>query len=334
MIIYFIIIKNMKKEQCLLIFKDIDKKVFFFCKKKRTWYNIEACERKLYMVKKGLKDIIGILIGNTIYALAVILFIVPNHLITGGSTGLAIAAGHVFEIPMTLFVSVFNIGMFILGYIVLGKTFALTTLISTFYYPIILGIFENTIGYTQMTSDPLLAALFAGVMIGSAIGIVIKCHASTGGMDIPPLVLNKKFAIPVSVSMYVFDFMILLLQVFYTDQEMVLYGIVLVAVYTIVLDKVLVIGKAQTEVMIVSKEYEKINEAIIHELDRGTTMLKSITGYMKNEYPVVLTVVSNRELPQLNDLVLSIDERAFMIISKVNEVKGRGFTFKKEYIES
>lgn len=286
------------------------------------------------VLRKNIKNIIGILIGNTIYALAVLLFIVPNGLITGGSTGLAIAANHVFGIPITIFVSLFNIFMFILGYIVLGKVFALTTLISTFYFPFILGIFERTIGYIQMTTDPLLAALLGGVMIGSAIGIVIKCNASTGGMDIPPLVLNKKFAIPVSVSMYAFDFIILLLQVVYTDKEMVLYGIVLVATYTIVLDKALMIGKAQTEVMIVSKEYEKINEAIIQELDRGSTMLKSISGYMKNEYPVVMTVISHRELPRLNDLVLSIDEHAFMVVSKVNEVRGRGFTFKKEYIQS
>lgn len=286
------------------------------------------------MNKKLVKNILGVLLGNTIYALAVILFIVPSGLITGGSTGLAIGANHAFGISITLFVTVFNWLMFFVGFIFLGKTFAFTTLISTFYYPFILSIFEKMIGYTQMTSDPLLAALFGGVMIGVAIGIVIKCNASTGGMDIPPLVLNKKFAIPVSVSMYTFDFLILLLQVFFTEREMVLYGIVLVATYTLVLDKVLVIGKAQTEVMIVSKEYEKINDAIINELDRGTTMLKSISGYMKNEYPVVMTVVSNRELPKLNELVLNIDEHAFMIVSKVNEVRGRGFTFKKEYIES
>lgn len=286
------------------------------------------------MSYKTVKNIIGILLGNTLYALAVLLFIVPNGLITGGSTGLAIAAHHVFGVPITTFVSIFNIGMFGIGFWILGKTFALTTLISTFYFPFILGVFEKTIGYTQMTTDPLLAALLGGVLIGSAIGIVIKCNASTGGMDIPPLVINKKIGIPVSISMYAFDFFILLMQVFYTDKEMVLYGIVLVATYTIVLDKVLVVGKAQTEVMIVSKEYARINEAIIHELDRGTTMLKSISGYMKNEYPVVMTVVSNRELPKLNDLVLSIDEHAFMVVSKVNEVRGRGFTFKKEYIES
>ena len=153
-------------------------------------------------------------------------------------------------------------------------------------------------------------------------------------MDIPPLVINKKIGLPVSVSMYAFDFLILLMQVFYTDREMVLYGIVLVATYTIILDKVLVVGKAQTEVMIVSAKYVEINNAIIQELDRGTTMLKSISGYMKNEYPVIMSVVSNRELPKLNELVLSIDEHAFMVVSKVNEVRGRGFTFKKEYIQS
>lgn len=286
------------------------------------------------MNRKLMNNVIGIFIGNTIYALAILLFIVPNGLITGGSTGLAIAANHAFGIPITTFVSIFNVVMFILGYFILGKTFALTTLISTFYFPFILGIFEKTIGYIEMTTDPLLSALLGGVMIGSAIGIVIKCNASTGGMDIPPLVFNKKFGIPVSVSMYIFDFLILLMQVFYTDKEMVLYGIVLVATYTIILDKVLVVGKAQTEVMIVSKEYQKINDAIIHELDRGSTMLKSVSGYMKNEYPVVMTVVSNRELPKLNELVLDIDDHAFMIVSKVNEVRGRGFTFKKEYIKS
>lgn len=281
---------------------------------------------------KNLKNLFGIILGNTIYALAVLLFVVPNGLITGGSTGLGIAANHAFGIPMTMFISVFNISMFILGYIILGRAFALTTLISTFYYPFILGILESTIGYTVMTSDPLLSALFGGVMIGCAIGIVIKCNGSTGGMDIPPLVLNKKFHFPVSVTMYLFDVLILLMQVFYTDKEMVLYGIVLVATYTLVLDKVLVFGDAQTQVMIVSKEYERINDVIHQRLDRGSTLLKSITGYKKNDYPTVMSVVSNRELPLLNELVLEIDPDAFMVISKVNEVKGKGFTNQKEYL--
>ena len=282
---------------------------------------------------KTIFNIVAILIGNAIYALAVVLFIVPNNLITGGTTGLSLLLYNQFGIPMSGFIFIFNGVMFLIGLFVLGKKFALSTLISTFFYPTAFAFFEKTIGYGGMTSDNLLAVLCAGIMIGVAIGIVIKCGASTGGMDIPPLVINKKVGIPVSVSMYFFDFLILLSQMLFTNKEMVLYGILLVMTYTLVLDNVLVMGKSQTQVKIVSKEYEKINTMISTEIDRGTTLLQAETGYMKNEYPVVLTVISNRELPSLNSKVLEIDPNAFMIVSKVNEVHGKGFTFKKEYIE-
>ena len=282
---------------------------------------------------KTIFNIVAILIGNAIYALAVVLFIVPNNLITGGTTGLSLLLYNQFGIPMSGFIFVFNGVMFLVGLFVLGKKFALSTLISTFFYPTAFAFFEKTIGYGGMTSDNLLAVLCAGIMIGVAIGIVIKCGASTGGMDIPPLVINKKVGIPVSVSMYFFDFLILLSQMLFTNKEMVLYGILLVMTYTLVLDNVLVMGKSQTQVKIVSKEYEKINTMISTEIDRGTTLLQAETGYMKNEYPVVLTVISNRELPSLNSKVLEIDPNAFMIVNKVNEVHGKGFTFKKEYIE-
>lgn len=283
---------------------------------------------------KTIFNIVAILIGNAIYALAVVLFIVPNNLITGGTTGLSLLLYNQFGIPMSGFIFIFNGVMFLIGLFVLGKKFALSTLISTFFYPTAFAFFEKTIGYGGMTSDNLLAVLCAGIMIGVAIGIVIKCGASTGGMDIPPLVINKKVGIPVSVSMYFFDFLILLSQMLFTNKEMVLYGILLVMTYTLVLDNVLVMGKSQTQVKIVSKEYEKINTMISTEIDRGTTLLQAETGYMKNEYPVVLTVISNRELSALNSKVLEIDPNAFMIVSKVNEVHGKGFTFKKEYIEN
>ncbi|WP_300276682.1 YitT family protein [Peptacetobacter sp.] len=283
---------------------------------------------------KLLFNIIAILIGNAIYALAVVLFIVPNNLITGGTTGLSLLFYHQFNIPISAFIYVFNAVMFFIGLFILGKKFALSTLISTFFYPTAFAFFEKTIGYGGMTDDTLLAVLCAGIMIGVAIGIVIKCGASTGGMDIPPLVINKKVGIPVSVSMYFFDFLILLSQMIFTNKEMVLYGILLVLTYTLVLDNILMLGKSQTQVKIVSKEYEKINNMISSEIDRGTTLFHAETGYMKNEYPVVLTVVSNRELPLLNKKVLEIDPDAFMIISKVNEVHGKGFTFKKEYVKT
>ena len=174
---------------------------------------------------KDIKNIIGILIGNTIYALGVTMFILPNNLITGGTTGMAIFLNSTLNIPITVFVSIFNVTMFLLGWKILGKKFALTTLISSFYYPFILGILENIFKNEVMSTDTLLCVILAGLMIGLAIGIVIRCGASTGGMDIPPLILNKKLGIPISISMYGFDFLILLSQMIIRDREMVFYGI-------------------------------------------------------------------------------------------------------------
>jgi len=282
---------------------------------------------------KDIKVIIGILVGNTLYALAVAMFILPNDLITGGTTGIALFLNTTLNIPVTLFVSIFNICMFLLGWKILGKKFALTTLISSFYYPFILGILENIFKNEIMSNDTLLCVIFAGIMIGVAIGLVIRCGASTGGMDIPPLILNKKLGIPISISMYSFDFFILLGQMLIRKREMVFYGILLVLIYTIVLDKVLVIGKSQIQVKIISSKFEQINNMIINKLDRGSTLIHGETGFMHNKYPIVLTVVNNRELTLLNNYVYQIDSDAFMIINKVNEVRGKGFSSEKKYIQ-
>lgn len=282
-------------------------------------------------MKEEMKNLLYILAGNTIYALAVTLFILPDGLITGGTTGLALFFYHQFGLPIQVFVSAFNVTMFVLGAIVLGKKFALTTIVSTFYYPFILSVFQNMPMIGKMTDDKILAVLFAGLMIGGGIGIVLRAGASTGGMDIPPLVLNKKFGISVSGSMNVMDTGILLLQMVFSDRESVLYGILLVLTYTTVLNKVLQMGQAKMQVKIVSVHYEEINHAIATQLDRGVTLLKSVTGYLKQDGYVVMSVVSHRELVQLNRLIQEIDPHAFIVVNQVNEVRGRGFTMKKKY---
>ena len=285
-------------------------------------------------LRKRIFDIIMILFGNTTYALGIVMFVLPANLITGGTTGLALSMEHFFGVPISIFVFCFNLAMFILGALVLGKAFALTTLISTFYYPVILGVLQNIPTLSNFTDDPMLATVCGGLMIGFSIGLVIRAGASTGGMDIPPLVLNKKMGLPVSVMLYAFDFTILISQMLFSNREQILYGILLVLIYTIVLDKMLMFGTAQTQVKIMSKEYQKINEAISAKLDRGTTLMHTTTGYMHREYPMVLTVVSNRELNALNKLVMDIDPDAFMVINRVNEVKGHGFSLQKKYREA
>ena len=279
----------------------------------------------------NMKKIITVLAGNTLYALAVSLFILPNGLITGGTTGLALVAQYKLGIPVATFVGVFNVVMFVAGAAVLGKAFAFTTIISTFYYPFILGVFEGLFGSSPLTGDTMLATVFAGLLIGAGIGMVIRAGASTGGMDIPPLILNKKFRLPVSMTMSVFDCLILLTQMVFAGKEKILYGILLVLLYTMVLDKVLMIGQNQMQVKIISEQCEIISEAIQNRMDRGTTLLLIEGGHLRKASYAVLTVVSGRELSKLNELVMGLDSNAFMIINQVSEVRGRGFTLHKEY---
>lgn len=279
----------------------------------------------------NLKKVATILIGNTLYALAVVLFIMPNNLITGGTTGLALVFQHQFEIPISVFVGAFNIMMFIAGAFVLGKTFALTTILSTFYYPFILGVFEKAFGQVVMTNDTMLSTVFAGLLIGGGIGMVIRSGASTGGMDIPPLILNKKLRLSVSMTMSVMDCLILVMQMLFSSKEQILYGILLVLLYTTVLDKVLMIGRNQMQIKVISEKSEFISEAIRTKLDRGTTLLHSEGGHTRKASYAVMTVVGSRELSKVNDVAMEIDPNAFLIISQVNEVRGRGFTLNKEY---
>lgn len=279
-----------------------------------------------------LKKIFFVILGNTIYALGIAAFVLPSGLITGGTTGLGLIANHYLNVPIELFAAGFNIIMFILAIVVLGKSFALTSLISTFYFPVILGLVQKIDFIENLTDDPMLCTIMAGIMIGIGIGMVIKAGASTGGMDIPPLIMNKKIGLPVSVGLYVFDFAILIGQMLFRDPEKSLYGILLVIIYTVLLDKVLLMGKSQMEVNIVSDKYKEINEVIHEKLDRGTTLYKIESGYLHKDEFSVMTVVSNREVPKLNKLVMEIDNKAFMVISRVNEVKGRGFTLHKHQL--
>ncbi|SHJ45433.1 Uncharacterized membrane-anchored protein YitT, contains DUF161 and DUF2179 domains [Anaerocolumna jejuensis DSM 15929] len=288
--------------------------------------------------RRFVLEILTVLFGNFLYAAGVVLFIIPSGLITGGTTGIALCIYHTTGLPVSYFVFGFNIIMFLLGFSILGKKFAFTTLISTFCYPIALELLRNAWGNYILTDDILLCTIFGGICIGTSIALIIRVGASTGGMDIPPLILYKFFRIPVSVSLYIADCGILALQAFLLkgmlqEGEKVLYGILLVLTYTIIIDKLLMLGTSKIQIKVVSSKSDQIKAAIISEIDRGVTLLHGMTGYLENETDILLSVISGRELAKVEKLVHDIDEEAFVIISRVSEVRGRGFSLGKKYIK-
>lgn len=287
-------------------------------------------ERKLNLKGQAL-SFICVIAGNIVYAAAVKFFLIPGGLVTGGSTGIALAVNHLSGISVSGFVLAFNVIMLAAGFFVLGSRFALTTIVSTFTYPLALEVLDRLFPGAFITDDVILCTLFSGLGIGVAVGVVIRAGASTGGMDVPPLILQKFCKVPVSVSLYVFDTCILLAQAFFTGAEKILYGIVLVMIYTMVIDKLMLLGTTQTEIKIISEKSEAIKEAIGARLDRGTTLLSARGGYLEHQMEMVFTVVSSREVPKVEQIVRGIDPECFMTVSRVSQVSGRGFSMGKEY---
>jgi len=280
---------------------------------------------------KKIVSVLMVLVGNVIYAFSVKLFLLPANLMSCGTTGIGLVMNHLFGIHLTAFIFVFNVAMLLLGWWFLGRNFAMTTVISSLFYPAALELLTRILGDVVITEDILLNLLFAGMGLGIALGIVMRAGASTGGMDIPPLILKRKLHIPVPVSLWAFDFCILLSQMMFHPLEDLLHGILLIIVISIALNKVMLLGTSKTEVKIVSSEADRIREAILSKVDRGVTMLQGWGGYLHQETEVILSVVSNHELPKIEILARDIDPNCFMIISRVTEVWGRGFSYGKKY---
>ena len=283
------------------------------------------------MKNNRVLSLLLVLLGNVIYALSVKLFLLPANLISCGTTGIALVVNHMTGIPISGFIFVFNMTMLAVGWWLLGRKFAMTTVLSSLFYPVALEVLNRVLGDVRITEDILLNTLYAGLGLGLSLGIVIRAGASTGGMDIPPLVLKKLFHIPVSVSLWSFDFCIMLTQMMFHRAEDLLYGILLLFVISFALNKMLLLGTSKTEVKIVSQRAEEIREAILSRIDRGVTILHGEGGYLRRQTEIILSVVSNHELPKIEQMARVIDPDCFMIVTRVTEVWGRGFTYSKKY---
>ena len=280
--------------------------------------------------KNRVYTLMLVLVGNMMYALTVKLFLLPANLISCGTTGIALVVEHLTKIPMSLFILIFNIVMLLVGWAVLGRKFAMTTILSSLFYPIALEVLNRVLGDVQVTENILLNVLFAGMGLGLSLGMVIRGGASTGGMDIPPLILNKLFHVPVSASLWVFDFCIMLSQMAFHPLEDLLYGGLLLIIISITLNKVMLLGTSRTEVKIISEKALEIRDGILSQVDRGCTLLHGEGGYRQQQTEVILSIVSNHELPQIERLARSIDPACFIIVSRVTEVWGRGFSYDKQ----
>lgn len=276
-----------------------------------------------------MNTVFGVLVGNAILAFTVAAFIVPHGVILGGATGIGLTIAHYVPVDLSIIIFIVNSILFVLGAAVLGKKFAVATIASTFIYPTFLSIVQKIPGIDGLTDNLMLATLYAGALLGVGIGLIVRVGSSTGGTDIVALVLNKWFHIPVAGLLYVIDFLVLGGQVFFSDTEQIMYGVLMLVLETAILNKVMLLGQSQIQLFIISEEYEHIREKMLKELDAGVTMVHIETGYGQENRKGVLCVIPNRKLYSVKELVQAIDPKAFITITQINEVRGRGFSMER-----
>lgn len=209
----------------------------------------------------------------------------------------------------------------------------MATVASSLLYPIFLGAAQRVPGIEGLTADPLLSALLGGGLVGIAVGLVMRVGSSTGGTDVVNLVLHKWTHIPVSVAVYLTDIVIMGAQAVFSDPEQILYGVVLLVVETIVLDKVMLLGQSQIQLFVISRRYEEIRQKCLTKLQAGITMVQIETGRTRSPQRGVLCVIPPRKLYAAQSLIQSVDPNAFLTITQIKEVRGQGFSSERVYVE-
>ena len=275
--------------------------------------------------KKHIINSITVVVGTFILAIAVETFIIPYRILSGGVAGIAVALQPLLHVSATLIANSVLIILLIIGGFILGKEFLKNTVLSCIAYPIFTSILS---GRVNVVVDPILASFYGGLIAGAGIGIVLKTGASTGGMDIPPLIINKLTGIKLSTLVLITDFLTVLLGLFVYDLSAVLLGLVSVFMTSVAISKVLTInGTVSKAVQIISVKYEDILKEIDAQLERGATLLQGYGSYTGEEKRIILCVVSERQYGTLIEIVKEIDPSAFIITTDATDMHGEGFTY-------
>lgn len=282
--------------------------------------------------KNWIKDLIFVLIGNLIIACEVAFIVLPNDLLDGGIAGLSVALQPLIPIDPVWMINGLTIGLFFLGLIFLGKAFALKTVVSAIAYPVFVTILSSVAAQFPESTFVLpdyLAAIYAGVLAGFGLGLAFRANASTGGMDIPALILRKYARIPSGQAVMIIDVLTVSLGIFTYGLQKALVGIITAFIAGQVINKTVLLGSQSAKnVMIISSKWEEIQTYLMDTLSRGVTVLSGKGGYTSQERPVLMCVLSRKEYPMVEQEINRIDPAAFMVVSDVNEIHGSGFTFE------
>ncbi|WP_420330235.1 YitT family protein [Paenibacillus contaminans] len=266
-----------------------------------------------------------IMLGAALMAVGLEIFLVPNNIIDGGVVGISIIVSHVSGLPLGIFLFLLNLPFLFLGYKQIGKTFALSTLF---------GVAIMSIGTTllhpvaPLTIDPLLAAVFGGVILGIGVGMVIRFGGSLDGTEIVAILVNKKTPFSVGEVVMFFNFFILGSAGFVFGWDHAMYSLIAYYIAFKMIDLTIEGFDESKAVWIISERFKDIGDALVARLGRGVTYFHGEGGFSGDSKRVIFCVITRLEEAKLKSIVDDIDPAAFMAVGNIHDVKGGRFKKK------
>lgn len=276
----------------------------------------------------GWKDIVNIILGSALIAFAFQVFFLPNDIISGGVSSLSIILHHVAGWDPAYIQYAFNIPLLFIGLILLGKDVFFKSILGSLILPFLIDLMSNL---SPWTMNPLLAALYGGVFTGVGLGLVYKSKGSTGGTSIAAQVIGEYTKMTMGEATLLADGIIVVIGFIVFDIETIMYGIISLVVVSRFIDIVLIGNRSQKNVLIISDEPDSIRTEILENFDRGLTRLDVRGGYQNEAKEMLMVVIGDHEITALQEMILQLDEDAFVVVMPANEVMGRGFSLEKYF---
>ncbi|GAB2719685.1 YitT family protein [Paenibacillus thermoaerophilus] len=261
--------------------------------------------------------------GCLCVALSFNLLLNPNRIASGGVSGISVILRYAFGVEPAVVQWALNIPLFIAGVALLGRKFGVKTAYGSVVLPLFVYLSRNL---EPLTLNPLLAAAFGGAGVGLGLGLVFRGRGSTGGMDVAAQILHKYTGLRYGLAIAAMDGLVIVTAGFVFSPEQAMYALIGLFVTSRTIDAVQLLGGTSAKVaFIISRETDRLSEAVLRDLDRGLTRLLGVGGYTGEERAVLMVVVSVTEVVKLKTLVKRIDPQAFVILSDTTEVLGEGF---------
>lgn len=277
-------------------------------------------------LRRNLADQALVVLGSIIMGIGYSLFLIPHHFVPGGVSGIAMIVNYFSKLPVGILIMVLNIPVFILGVRIMGKKYALRSLLGMVISSLFIDFFQEILGLKSATDNAILAAIYGGFMLGVGLGLVFRGRASTGGSDILGQILNRWTGMSVGIAIMLIDFFIISASgVAFKQLEAPLYGYIVLFISSNVIDMILEGWNYTKMVLITSTKNDEIQDFILNTLDRGGTALKSRGLYLNRDGETILTVIHRKQLPELRRFVKETDPNAFVIINDTYAVLGKGF---------